>query len=114
MAIHKIEEFFCIDIKKYPSLPPNSDLVQNWSIVLAYLYDANPAPAHEPRYLSDCEKEVDRAEHPVSSFFSIPLKDPSLGHFIAHEVCPETRHDIVLSSLRKTIFSQKAGTLLWG
>ena len=28
MAIQKIEEFFCIDIKKYPSLPPNSGLVQ--------------------------------------------------------------------------------------
>ena len=53
-------------------------------------------------YPSDCEKEVDRAVHAVSSFFSIPLKDPSLGHFIGHKVRPETRADIVLSTLRKT------------
>ena len=41
MAIHKIENFFRIRIKTCPSLPSNSDLVQNWSIVLAYLSDAN-------------------------------------------------------------------------
>ena len=41
MAIHKIEDFFCLRIQKYPSLPSNSDLVQKWSIVLAYLNDAN-------------------------------------------------------------------------
>ena len=101
-AINKIEKFFCLDIKKYPSLPSESDWVQNWSIVLAYLNDANhTARTYEPKYPLDCEQEVDRAVSAVSAFFSIPLKDPSLGLFIAHKVRPETRQDKVLSALRK-------------
>ena len=102
MAILKMEDFFCIRIEEYPCLPPNG-LVQNWSIVLAYLDKANhTADKYEPEYPLDCKQEVDRAVHAVSSFFSIPLKDPSLGHFIGTKVRPETRADIVLSTLRKT------------
>ena len=58
--------------------------------------------AYARTYPSDCEKEVDRAVHAVSSFFFLFQKDPSLGHFIGHKVRPETREDIVLSALRKT------------
>ena len=102
-AINKIEKFFCLDIKKYPSLPSESDWVQNWSIVLAYLNDANhTARLYAPKYPLDCEQDVDRAVSAVSSLFSIPLKDPSLGHFIGHKVRPETREHMVYSALRKT------------
>ena len=103
MAIHKIEDFFRIHIKTYPSLPSNSDLVKNWSIVLAYLNFANhTAPLYAPTYPSDCKEEEDRAVRAVSSFFSIPFKDPSLGHFIGHKVRAETLEDMVYSALRKT------------
>ena len=105
-AINKIEKFFCLDIKKYPSLPSESNWVQNWSIVLAYLNDANhTARTYEPKYPLDCEQEVDRAVSAVSAFFSIPLKElkrSQLWAFHSHKVCPETREDIVLSTSRKT------------
>ena len=103
MAIHEIENFFCIRIQTCPSLPSNSDLLQNWSIVLAYLSDANhTARLYEPTHPLDCEEVVNRAVHAVSTLFFIPLKDPSSGLYIAHKVRPETREDIVLSALRKT------------
>ena len=103
MAIHKIEDFFLLNIETYPRLPSNSNLVQNWSIVLAYLNDANhTARLYAPKYPLDCEQDVDRAVSAVSSLFSIPLKDPSLGHFIGHKVRPETREHKVYSALRKT------------
>ena len=80
MAIYKIEDFFCIRIEKYPSLPPNNYLVQNWSIVLAYLNKTNhTAQVYEPHYPPDCKNEVDRAVHTVSSFFLLHLIIPALG-----------------------------------
>ena len=64
------------------------------------------ARVYEPTYPPHCEEEVNRAVHAVSTLFSIPLKDPSSGLYIAHKVRPETREDIVYSALRNSASSR--------